>query len=288
MSDRQDSNLRLRDPKSRMLPTALLPGIYWRIEFVYEWQDSNLRKILWFPKPAFYQLNYTHISIGFFQGCRSNPSATPGRYHPDVVRELKLHARSSWVRKRESFSHQTDDLLSHTSNDHALIKLHPLLLVGATSLSMGFIWPRAQANPQDWYQSCNCRLGLAGRAGPGLVFLVSVDTCGIRTPPSPCKGEVLPLHYMAHRCPSYEGANSFMFWLFTQSFMWPWPDSNRHGFPHKSLKLARATNFATRPYIHVVSGGLEPPTCWLWARWSKTDWSTRPGLLVAGAGLEPA
>lgn len=44
-----------------------------------------------------------------------------------------------------------------------------------------------------------------GRAVPGLVFLVGVDTCGIRTPPSPCKGEVLPLHYMAHRCPSYEG-----------------------------------------------------------------------------------
>ena len=172
---------------------------------MYEWQDSNLRKILWFPKPAFYQLNYTHISIGFFQGCRSNPSATPRRYHPDVVRELKLHTRSPWIRKWESFSHHADDLLSHTSNGQVLIKLHPLLLVGATSLSVGFIWPRAQANPQDWYQSCNCRLGLAGRAVPGLVFLVSVDTCGIRTPPSPCKGEVLPLHYMAHRCPVTKG-----------------------------------------------------------------------------------
>lgn len=43
------------------------------------------------------------------------------------------------------------------------------------------------------------RTGTLYRAGPSKVFVTLVDTCGIRTPPSPCKGEVLPLHYMAHR-----------------------------------------------------------------------------------------
>ena len=81
---------------------------------------------------------------------------------------------------------------------------------------------------------------------PPTQFDGVVDTCGIRTPLTPCKGVVQPLHYMAHNlvfsfCPPCKLINARCSRLVTE-LGWK--------LPSKSIPTA----------FHVFLDGLEPPS----------------------------
>lgn len=88
-----------------------------------------------------------------------------------------------------------------------------------------------------------------------------VDTCGIRTPPSPCKGEVLPLHYMAHKtgffCRPPEVFRNLHIPLGILPDYRTSIYSRRQGEPEGSLRI-RVEPKTIQTAFHVTLAGLEP------------------------------